>query len=310
MRPPHTTNHLTRSLGPETTKPNPHFNMQDRHSTLIRTMYYSPAGKSIRKVSALVILIMISRFAAVGQSRIGIRGMYLQWGYNTEWYTRSNIRFKGAVNGVPHDFTVYKARGVDQNDFDAILKKPLQVSVPQYNYRIGFYLNHTKTKAIEFNFDHTKYIVSDNQRLRIKGHIGGEHFDKDTLVTPGFFHFEHTNGANFYHINYVQFWPMNRTNRKAGYLVPMVKVGAGFMIPKTDVALFGKRLDNKFHLAGYMASIETGAKYYVSRNWFLEGTVKAGYARYTNALTVDGGKASHSFGYGELIGTFGYDINW
>ncbi len=87
----------------------------------------------------------------MGQSRFSIKGMYLQWGYNTEWFTRSDIHFKGSVNGVPHDFTAYNVRGVDQNDFDAILKKPIEVSVPQYNYRIGFYLNKEKTKAIEFN---------------------------------------------------------------------------------------------------------------------------------------------------------------
>ena len=266
---------------------------------------------TIKGFSALFLLLFISNLATMGQSRFSIKGMYLQWGYNTEWYTKSDIHFKGSVNGVPHDFTVYNAKGVDQNDLDAIWKKPIQVSVPQYNYRIGFYLNKGKTKAIEFNFDHTKYIVSDDQRLHIKGTIGDQYFDQDTLVTKdGLFHLEHTNGANFYHINYVQFWPLNRTNRKAGYFVPMLKLGAGFMIPKTDVTLFGKRLDNKFHLAGYMASVEGGIKYYITRNFFFEGTAKTGYAKYTNALTVDGGKAKHAFGYAELIATIGYDINW
>ncbi len=285
--------------------------MQYRLKPQTRTWYQTSTATALRKYTTLFFVLFICRFAAFGQTRTGIRGMYLQWGYNTEWFTRSTIRFKGAVDGVPHDFTAYSVRGVDQNDMDAIFKKPLQISVPQYNYRIGFYLNQAKTKAIELNFDHTKYIVSDNQRLHVKGYVGDKHFDTDTTVTPSnFFHFEHTNGANFYHINYVQFWPLNKTNRRAGYFVPMLKVGAGFMIPKTDVTLFGKRLDNKFHLAGYMASVEGGAKYYFAHQWFLEATAKTGFANYTNALTVDGGKARHSFGYIELIGTVGFDINW
>lgn len=266
---------------------------------------------TVSKFSSLFIFLFISSIAAMGQKKFGIKGMYLQWGYNTEWYTKSDIHFKGAVNGVPHDFTAYNVKGVDQNDFDAIFKKPIEITVPQYSYRVGFYLNKEKTKAIEINFDHTKYIVSGNQRLHVKGTIGDQFIDQDTLVTrEGLFHLEHTNGANFYHINYVQFWPMNKANRKAGYFVPMLKLGAGFMIPKTDVTMFGKRLDNKFHLAGYMASVEGGIKYYISRNFFCEATGKTGYAKYTNALTVDGGKATHAFGYMEMILTVGYDINW
>lgn len=285
--------------------------MNDRHRHFRKALKRIDTTAAIKKCSTFFLLFFIGRFAAFSQTRHGLRGMYIQWGYNTEWYTRSNLHFKGSVNGIPHDFTAYNVKGVDQNDFDAIAKKPWEVSVPQYNYRIGFYLNQRKTKAIEFNFDHTKYIVGDNQRVRVKGYVGDQHFDNDTTVTrENLFHFEHTNGANFYHINYVQFWPLNKTNRRAGYFVPMLKVGAGFMIPKTDVTMFGKRLDNRFHLAGYMASGEGGIKYYISHTWFLEGTAKTGYAKYTNALTVDGGKATHSFGYGELIMTIGYDINW
>ena len=76
-----------------------------------------------------------------------INGLYLQWGYNTEWYTKSNIHFRDLVNGVNHDFTIYKAKAHDRNDLDAITKKPIEISIPQYNYRIGFYLNAKKNKA-------------------------------------------------------------------------------------------------------------------------------------------------------------------
>ena len=129
-------------------------------------------------------------------------GMYLQWGYNTEWYTKSNIHFKDVVNGVNHDFTIYKAVAHDRNDLDAIAKKPIEISIPQYNYRIGFYLNANHTKAIEINYDHAKYIVYDNQLLHTKGTIGNNYFDKDTTFNASALHFEHTNGANFYQINF------------------------------------------------------------------------------------------------------------
>ncbi|MBS1763148.1 MAG: hypothetical protein JSR00_09760, partial [Bacteroidetes bacterium] len=74
---------------------------------------------------------------------------YFQWGYNTEWYTKSNIHFQ-LKNGS--NFTLYHVKAHDKPDLDAILKKPAEISIPQYNYRLGYYLNSKRTKAIEINF--------------------------------------------------------------------------------------------------------------------------------------------------------------
>ena len=60
--------------------------------------------------------------------------MYIQWGYNTEWYTKSNIRFR-MPGGT--DFTLHHVKAQDRPDLDAIYKKPKDISIPQYNYRIG-----------------------------------------------------------------------------------------------------------------------------------------------------------------------------
>lgn len=263
--------------------------------------------------SILLLLILHAALGAFSQGRGAlIKGMYLQWGYNTEWYTNSNIHFKGTVNGVSHDFTVYQAKAHDQNDLSAIYKEPVQVSVPQYNYRVGFYLNPQHTRAIEINYDHTKYVVYDNQLLHAKGFIGNTSFDKDTAFSGSDLHFEHTNGANFYQVNYVRAYSLkNKKNRN--FISALWKGGAGILIPKTDVTLFGKRLDNRFHVAGYCIGLETGAKIYpfsFSKHLFFEGTAKTGFANYLNALTVDGGKAAHHFEYFELIGLAGYDIRF
>ena len=236
--------------------------------------------------------------------------MYLQWGYNTEWYTNSTIHFKGSVNGVPHDFIIYHARAHDQNDFSAVYKEPVQVSVPQYNYRIGFYLNTKHTRAIEINYDHTKYVAYDNQFRHIKGYFGNNSIDKDTSFAASDLHFEHTNGANFYQVNYVRQYSL-KTKKHRNFISALWKGGAGILIPKTDVTLFGKRRDNRFHIAGYCVGAEGGGRIYpFNRHIFFEGTAKAGYANYLNALTVDGGKAKHNFGYFELIGLVGYDIKF
>jgi hypothetical protein len=258
-------------------------------------------------ITLLLIPTAISTFAQKNKKLI--HGMYLQWGYNTEWYTKSNIHFNTSVNGVQHNFTIYKAKASDRPDLDAITKKPIEISIPQFNYRIGFYLNQQKTKAVEINFDHTKYIVNDNQRLRAKGNIGNTNFDKDTVFNRNDLQFEHTNGANFLQINYVRQHTVKLKNNRPQFTL-LWKAGAGILIPKTDVTLSGKRIDNKFHIAGYCLGVEGGGRWHFWKKLFLEGTAKTGFANYTNSLALDGGKINHHFGYLELIGTVGYEINF
>ena len=96
--------------------------------------------------SCVLLVVVLSTIAQKNKSLF--KGMYLQWGYNTEWYTKSTIHFNTSVNGIPHNFTIYKAKASDRPDLDAIAKKPIEISIPQFNYRIGFYLNTNKTKAI------------------------------------------------------------------------------------------------------------------------------------------------------------------
>ncbi len=235
-----------------------------------------------------------------------LSGMYLQWGYNRDWYTRSDLHFS---NGSQYNFTLLNAKAKDKPDFSGFWDTPLDITIPQNSFRIGLYLNKAQTHAIEINFDHAKYVVEDYQTLRLQGTINGERFDVDTLITPYFVHLEHTNGANFYHLNYVGQQELYR-NKKRKIASAVYKAGAGIVVPKSDVTIMGQRLDNKFTVAGYIISAEAGVRFYPFRNFFLEATGKGGYANYLNALTVAGGKARHHFGYVEVIGLIGYDIHF
>ncbi|MGC4104501.1 hypothetical protein [Ferruginibacter sp.] len=241
------------------------------------------------------------------------KGMYLQWGYNAESYTKSNIHFKMS-NG--NNFVLHNAVAHDKGDFDAIYKKPSQISIPQYNYRIGFYLNASHSKAIELNFDHAKYVVTDGQTVRVTGVIDGVQVNGDSVLNPDtFLHLEHTDGANWLHINYVQQKILLLTASKSRPLLTTVwKAGAGINIPRTDFTWRGERLNNNFHIAGYNIGAEAGLRLYMMRRIFFECTGKTGFVRYVNALactpTQKGNRVTHSFGYAEAIATLGYDINW
>ena len=239
------------------------------------------------------------------------KAMYFQWGYNTEWFTKSNIHFKMS-NG--DNFTLHNVAAHDATDFDAIYKKPLDISIPQYNYRFGFYLNSEKTKALEINFDHAKYIVTDFQKVKVTGNINGIQINADSILNPAtFLHFEHTDGANWLHFNYVQQQTLLTTAKLKRKLITWLwKIGAGINIPRTDFTWKGDKLNNNFHIAGYNISAESGYRWYLKNNFFIEATGKTGYVKYINALanttTTNGNRAKHGFGYFELIATFGFDI--
>jgi hypothetical protein len=266
----------------------------------------------MKKLFTLLLVIFLCNFAYAQKERL-LKGMYLQWGYNTEWYTKSNIKFN-LSNG--DNFTLIKARAKDKPDLEAIYKSPKNISIPQYNYRLGFYVNKTHTKAIELNFDHIKYVVTDGQQVRVKGIIGGKNVDADSILNPDtFLHFEHTDGGNLLHLNYVQqnTLLMNKAHTRP-FINSIWKVGAGINIPRTDFTYRGDEWNNSFHVAGYNISAEAGARLYITRRLFFEATGKTGYVRYVNALAnttaLKGNRAHHGFGYFEIIGLLGYDFNF
>ena len=241
------------------------------------------------------------------------KGMYIQWGYNTEWYSRSNIHFK---LGNGNDFILHHAKAKDKPDLNAIYNAPTDISIPQYNYRIGFYLNKEKSTSIEINFDHAKYVVTDFQTVHVTGTIDNMPVNGDSILNrSSFLHLEHTDGANWLHINYVQQKTIKKNFNKTRPLINLIgKVGAGINIPRTDFTWRGSRLNNNFHVAGYNVSVEGGARYYFAKRWFLEGTGKTGYVRYVNALAntneIKNSRVTHGFTYFELIGLIGFDISF
>src|ERR1700744_2203307 len=84
--------------------------------------------------------------------------IWFSWGYNTEWYTRSTVHVTQGALGNDYDFVHVHAndhRGWD----DGIFNK--QLSIPQYNYRLGYYFNKEQDMGFEINFDHTKYLITD-----------------------------------------------------------------------------------------------------------------------------------------------------
>ncbi len=261
----------------------------------------------------LALLIGLSGVQLASAQQLKLSGMYIQWGYNREAYTRSTIHFKMSDG---NNFYLHQATAHDKPDFPAIYKVPTQITIPQYNYRIGFWIDKAQTLGLELNFDHAKYVVTDGQVVHVTGVISDQQVDGDSVVNGAhFLHFEHTDGANWFHINLVrQVVLFQKKNGQGPLLTAMMKGGAGWNIPRTDFTWKGDRLNNKFHLAGYNFGVEGGLRIYPFKNWFFEWTGKTGYVRYINALVCTnhetGNRATHGFEYVETILTVGHTLHF
>lgn len=232
-------------------------------------------------------------------------GFYFSWGYNKDYFSKSDIRFKDSGTDN-YDFKLIDAKAKDLPGFKSILKTDL--SIPQYVYRIGYYFKKKTQFGIEINFDHAKYIVYDNQTLRVTGQIRGRSIDKDTLVDNKFIHLEHTNGANYLMANMLYRIHLYQSANKNSALSLIFKTGMGTVIPKTDVTFMGTRLDNRFHIAGFIAGEEITIRYRIYKGLISEFSNKNAYANYFNALGVGTAKVSHSFFTTMLILTLGYQF--
>src|SRR6187549_2664345 len=151
------------------------------------------------KLSALIMPILalagIKSFAQTETKAPKKNGtFYLTWGYHRDAYTKSTLHLKDNITD-DYNFTLYHARAKDKVDTDNFFQTPL--TVPQYVLNVGYLFNDKRNLGIEFSWDHLKYVVIDNQMMHLTGNIRGVEYDQDTLVTPDFVHFEHTNGNNY-----------------------------------------------------------------------------------------------------------------
>jgi hypothetical protein len=238
--------------------------------------------------------------------------LYFSYGYTRAWYSKSDIHFKDNSNSYhentqlrnEYEFTIYDARAKDRPDFDKI-KDVVNITVPQYVYRLGYYFNDKKDFGIEGSFDHTKYVVTDYQRVHIKGQFNGSYVDKDTTLDPrNFLHFEHSDGANFLMINLLT--RIKLYDKPLFNIGLVVKPGVGVVIPRTDVTMFGERINNRFHVAGWIAGVEAGVRTEFLRRCFFEFVAKGTFADYRKVLVCGtGSSANHHFFTGQLTATIG-----
>ena len=267
----------------------------------------------------LFFVFLISNLLVFGHSNDSTKvkkTFYFGWGYNRDWYTKSDIHLANnnpiLINGIyyTYDYTVVDAVAHDRPQFDRI-KDVVNITIPQFSARFGMFLNDKHDIGVELNYDHAKYVVTDYQKVRIVGQINGEYFDKDTILDPyNLLHFEHSDGANFWMVNFIKRWKLLVSKNQKFNLGLVVKPGFGVVFPRTDVTVFGYKMNNRWIFAGLIGGVETGIRAEVLNRIYLEFTGKAAYANYMNALVSGSGygRANHKFGVAEAILILGYQF--
>ncbi|MDD2897213.1 MAG: hypothetical protein PHI31_00735 [Desulfuromonadaceae bacterium] len=242
---------------------------------------------------------------------------YFSWGYSSQSYAPTDIHVSQPSLGSK--FTVHNVSGHDEPGWDGgIFNKGL--FVPQYNIRVGRFIDDERTLAIELNLDHTKYTSTIGQTSRVTGTINGASAPASMLLTTQDFRYDLHNGANHVMVNLVKRIPLIGKTNESLSLAGIAKVGGGLVIPHSSNSVLGKSNDAEigpkkfsnffgFHhgwwqFDGVTAGIEAGLRFVVAKPVYIELTDKVAYARMYD-IPVYQGTATHNLWMNEVIFSLG-----
>ena len=223
---------------------------------------------------------------------------YFSWGYNKEWYTKSNVHVDQPE--LLNSYTFQNIKGHDHPGWDEGLFSKA-ISIPQYNYRIGYIFNREKGFGFEINFDHTKFIFAEDQEAKLKGTLNGKFADTSVMFNHqnGFYYYLN-NGANFLLFNFVKRWKIYSSRDEHIKLDFLGKAGIGPVIPHVENSFFGNANEPHFQFGGWNMGVEGTLRGTFFKYVYLEYCNKLDYARYSN-LHIYKGTAKHAFGTYEMI---------
>ncbi|MCW3087681.1 MAG: hypothetical protein JWQ78_1067 [Sediminibacterium sp.] len=258
-----------------------------------------------RKLTVLVLALLPLLLAAQKKKVERAGEFYFSWGYNKEWYTRSNVTVDQP--SLNNHYTLRNVHSHDHPGWDEGLFS-IPISIPQYNYRFGYFFNKKKGLAFEINFDHTKHIIRDGQQVHLTGTLNKRTVDTTINFSEanGFVYYLN-NGANFLLFNIVKRWDWYESRSGNFRVDALGKAGIGPVIPHVQNIFFGKANEDGFQLGGWNMGVEAAVRATFAKHVFLEFSNKLDYARYSN-LKVYEGTARQAFGTYELVLSVGFTM--
>ncbi len=235
------------------------------------------------------------------------------WGWNRALFSNSDIHFSGS----DHDFILHDVVAYDRQtpfSMDPYFN-PALITIPQTNVRLGYFI--TDNWEISIGVDHMKYVMSQNQYVRIDGYINspesgysGVYNGEEIQLTEDFLTFEHTDGLNYVNFELNRFQNLVQFNRFSNVNIDLNVLGGlglGMLLPKSNVMLFGENRNDTFHVAGYGMSAKIGLNITIYDYFFIQSELKGGYINMPDIITSTNNdyKADQDFTYLQLNFVFG-----
>ena len=156
--------------------------------------------------------------------------------------------------------------------------------------------------------------MTQNQVVPIKGTISehepfvGVYNGQNITLTEDFLTFEHTDGLNYLNVTAERHFTLYALESGKFYVDALAGGGLGAVIPKSNIMLFGAERSDRFHLAGFGLSANTGVQIGFFRHFFFRTQVKGGYINMPDILTKPAGftdRADQEIWFGMLDFAFG-----
>lgn len=238
--------------------------------------------------------------------------VYIYWGGNRDFYSKSDIRFRGE----DYNFTLNRVRAHDRpKGWHIDYINPARMTIPQTNLRVGYFL--TDHYNISLGVDHMKYVMDQDRTVGYsgdypaRGSYGEAIGENQVFLTENFLTFEHTDGLNYLNVELSRVDDLSKyvgiKNTDIVQLNITAGVGAGILYPKTNTTLMGKDRHDGFHISGYGVSTKAGLNITFLKYLFVQAELKGGYIDMGRIRTTNSraDKASQSFYFAETIIAFG-----
>jgi hypothetical protein len=276
----------------------------------------------LNKYIIILVVLFFSTTSLVGQentappkkNKVVNKGKFFAyWGWNWASYTNSDIRFKGK----DYDFSLSDVKARDRQTKFSVDSyfNPGNITIPQNNYRIGYFFKENYTVSI--GVDHMKYVMIADQNVSINGEINvgntkydGSYSGQDIKLTEDFLKFEHTDGLNYVNIEVKRFDNIDHwfgLDLKNLQINLTEGIGVGVLYPRTDTTLLEKERHDNFHLSGWGVSVGAGLNITFLKHFYIQTDYKIGYINMPDIKTSlsSADSASQSFYFFEnniLIG--------
>ncbi len=274
----------------------------------------------ILKFLFLLLLLPAYGFGQVvpGLAKKSFKGkFYFYWGWNRGYYSNSDIHLKG----TNYNFTLYDVVSTDKQSKFALnpYLNPTGLTIPQFNARLGYYI--TEHYSLSLGDDHMKYLMTQNQTVKISGEINDENYNKyngtynnvSIVVAEDLLTLQHCDGLNYLNIELRREDEIyNLKKIKAGNIGISFSegIGLGALMPRTEAILLMNPRYHEFHFAGYGGAAIAALKLQFWKHFFIESELKGGFINMPDIRTTNnkGDKASQHFFFLQRNIVFGYRI--